>query len=235
MSNVVSGQAKNIYNLLALEKSLTAAEIGDKLHILPNAVYRSAKQLINLGTVERNDDYPTRFQLQPTNSAVNWYLLTARKKFIQTFPANSPVAKSSDGPTITFIKDRQTLLKITDQDTAKAKRNINFIVSGLEVPDATILAYRKAKQKGLQIRALVQRRKETSKQKLEAWKDIGVDVKYIADMGIRLFIFDSQIIYFTSYDSKSRQRAFGIRFEYRPLAEIMDNLFEEKWEQTEVI
>jgi sugar-specific transcriptional regulator TrmB len=227
---ITSRQARNVYDSVAKNGAMTAAEIAQELDILPNTIYRAAHHLLKLGVLEKTADYPAKFKVSGSNNAIDWYLLAARKSFETSFmPKRQPKAGTLSNPDITFIKNRTMLLKQTDKDTKAAKHEINFIVSGLEVPDETVLAYRRAATQGVHIRALVQRKKGTNAERLEQWHKLGVEVKHTSDLGIRLFVFDSQVVYLTSYSTKSKDTAFGIRFDYAPMAELMNSLFEERW------
>ncbi len=227
----VTPQAKTIYKLLSKKGALSAQQIGEELGVLPNAVYRSADKLIGLGMVCQLDSYPVQYKAVPANVALNWYLLAAAQGFRQEFSVTvSSAGKTQPSPSITFIKDRQSLLKRTNNDTTRSRDSINFIVSGIEVPDETILAYRKAITKGAKVRVLVQRKQETTTEKLEKWQDIGAAVRQSENIGVRLFVFDSRVVYFTSYNAASKGKAFGIRFEYEPLANLMNELFEQHWQ-----
>lgn len=235
----VSEQSADVYRLLEEKKEpLTANQIADELKILPNAVYRVANKLIDIGMLQKEGSYPVYFKAVGTNSAMNWYLLAVAESFREEFTQKSKKLikkNSSNFPSISFIKDRESLLIKTNQDARQAKKSIDFVVSGLEVPDATVLAFRKPAVKGVKIRAIVQRKKEASKEKLEKWQDIGAYVKYLPDIGIRMFIFDSSIVYLTSYSSTSKEKAFGIRFAYAPIALQMETLFEENWKKAKKI
>jgi hypothetical protein len=47
---------------------------------------------------------------------------------------------------------------------------------------------------------------------------------------MRLFIYDKKIVYLTSFDAKNPGSAFGVRFDYSPLALQMSQLFEQNWQ-----
>jgi sugar-specific transcriptional regulator TrmB len=227
----VSGQSADVYRVLVHSGDLTARQIGKELGILPNSVYRAVKSLIALGMAEKLDEYPVRYRAKPANSAMDWYMRAAAQSFRQDF--GNDVTKPADNslPTITFIKDRQHLLRICERDARNATKTINYIVSGHGIPDSTVLAYRKAATVGVRIRAIIQNTPETTKHGLENYRDMGVEVRYLPNIGIRLFIFDGRIACLTSYDDTQSSRAFGIRFTYAPVAAQLNELFEQRWSQ----
>lgn len=228
----VSEQGVEIYKLLEACESMTAKEISCKLDILPNAVYRVIDRLESLGMVRVIKGYPRTFQAVPSGSALNWYLLAASQSFKQEFGGMQAAGKKPDPsvPSITFIKNRQQLLEISALDIRSAKHSINYIVSGHRVPDSSVLAFRKAATKNVRCRVIIQNTPKTTNNPLENYLDLGMEVKYLPNIGMRLFVFDSQTAIMTSYDETQSARAFGIRFTYAPVAAQLDQLFEQNWQ-----
>lgn len=226
----VSEQAADMYRLLEGCESMTAKELAANLDILPNAVYRVANRLEMLGMVRIEKGYPRRFKALPSQTALNWYLLAASQSFKQEFGGDSSSKSVSDlMPSITFIKNRQQLLEISAEEIRNAKTSINYIVSGHRIPDGSVLAFRKAAAKKVRSRVIIQNTPETTDNALENYFDLGMQVRYLPNIGMRLFIFDGKTAIMTSYDETQSARAFGIRFTYTPVATQLDQLFEQNW------
>lgn len=228
----ISPQSTEVYRLLSDSSDLTAKQIAEKLNVLPNAVYRAMKPLIDFGMAEQLDGYPVRYKAVAAGSAMNWYLRAMARDFRHEFGVSHQQQPDDSEPSITFIKDRQSLLRMGEQDARNATKTINYIVSGHRVPDSTVLAYRKAATVGVRIRAITQNNPETAgAAALESYEDMGVEVRYLPNIGIRLFVFDGKTAYMTSYDDTQSSKAFGIRFTYEPVAAQLDELFEQRWQQ----
>ena len=227
----VPSQSTAVYKLLSQSEKLTARQIADELGILPNTVYRAAKPLVELGMAEQTNDYPVSFRARPNDTAMNWYLRAVAKSFRQDFGHSDPKPEDDSLPTITFIKDRKQLLAIGKQEARNAKKTIDYIVSGHRIPDSTVLAYRKATTTGVKIRCIVQNTPKTTNASMEMYEDMGAEVRYLPNIGIRLFIFDSRTALLVSYDETQSTRAFGIRFTYAPVAKQLEQLFEQRWLQ----
>ncbi len=219
-------QALNVYSLLSREGPLSAKAIAEKLNVLPPAVYRAAKPLIEIGIVQKVGKYPVQFKAMPAEDSFDLYQSALRKDFQETFSLKGPSAKPLN---ISFIRDRQHLLEEIGRDIKNAKETVSFIVSGLEIPAEAVLSYKEAARRGVKIRALVQNLDETSSQMFKNWKKIGVKVKYFSNMEARIFIIDKKIVYFTSYNAKIKEEAIGMRFEYPPYAKLMSDIFEKRW------
>ena len=227
----ITNQAKAIYRLLSKKEALTAREISTKLGILPNAVYRSIKVLIQFDFVQEVGKYPVKFIATPSTNAAESYLQSVKENLSQDFFPEGINNKGSSSKDlgISFIKNRDELLEKTNTDMQRAKIEVNFIVSGLEVPAETILGYKRAIEKGVRIRILVQRLDETSKEMLCNWQKIGVQVKFFPLLEARIIIFDQKVAYITSYSPDDKNEGIGVRFQYPPVARLMNDLFEQRW------
>lgn len=229
----ITPQSKKIYDLLSDKKPLTAAEIADKLNILPHAVYRSTKVLVDFGFIRKMGHHSTLFMKNGPIEPIDLYTSAMKRYLSESFSSNN---KSQNKPLdISFIQTREQLIEMTNRDVDKAKISINFIVSGHEVPAETILSHKRAVDRGVNIRKLVQNLDAASKQMFKSWKSAGVKIKYFPNMESRIFIYDSQIVYFTSYNPVKNDEALGIRFNYPPFAHMMNEMFEKRWEMAKEI
>lgn len=231
----VPKQAAQAFKLLSQSGDLTARQLADKLGILPNTVYRVVRPLVTLGMVERSNTYPVVYTACPMSTAMEWYLKAAMRSFYQGFGSTRTKSADNSLPSITFIKDRDNLRIVTEQEAQKAKKSIDCVLSGHRVADSTILVYRKAVGKGVQFRVIIENDPNSSDVDHEAFELMGAQVRFLQNIGIRLFIFDRRTAVLTSYDPASPMRAFGIRFTYAPVAEQLGQLFEQRWGEAKEI
>ncbi len=218
-----------VYRLLAEKGEMTAKEIGKSLNIFPNAVYRAINQLLVFNLAEELNSYPVKFKAKKSSEALESLSTVARLNFNSVLGLVNLHSQNNKLLPLTFVQRRSDLLKMTAKDTREAKSNIKYIASGLDVPAEIILANQRAVERGVRVRIIAQNMKEITEEKLSNWKKAGVEVKYFPNMEARIFIFDRKIVYFTSYNPKSAEDAFGMRFDYAPFAVLMDELFEQRW------
>lgn len=232
-----SRQTEAIYKILLDDQPLDAKEISERLNVLPHAVYRSIKPLLSVGLVKKLNEYPVKFGITTSQDALDAYFLTTRENFLQTFFPNgvNEDKKGKVALNISFIKDRQELLERSNQDMGKVRSGVNLIVSGLEVPAETILEYKRAVDRGVKIRTLVQRLDETNAEMLGNWRKIGIDVRFFPLLEARILIFDNELVYITSYNPNNQNEGIGMRFDYPPVARIMNEIFEQRWKNSEEI
>jgi sugar-specific transcriptional regulator TrmB len=231
----ISPQAASIYRLLLKSQELTAAKIGKELNIYPHAVYRAVKSLVQMGLIDQSEAYPVQYKTKQSEDALNIYLNNARESFLKSFfplgidkTTNSSKAASSGVP-MSFIKDRQDMLAQSNADMKSAKKEVIMIVSGLVASTETILAYKRASDRGVRIRIIVQRLDEANTEMLKNWKKLGVEVRYYPLIEARIILFDSQISYIVSYNPNAKEEGIGVRFNYTPITLLMSELFEKRW------
>lgn len=225
MKNLFSEQALAVYRQLK-NKSQTASEIGKKLKIFPNAVYRSIKPLVDAGIVEGTPEYPEKFKAKSNDETMSLLTLLFQQNLQGAFGLKENKQKLLQ---LTFIRTRDELVRMHIDDSKIAKNRINLISSGNELPGELILAYKRALDRGVKVRVIVQNLDKVMAEMFRNWKKMGVDVRYYPNIEARIFIFDHRIVYLTSYNPKDSQEAIGIRFDYAPYAKLMDDLFEQRW------
>lgn len=226
-------QSTKIYGLLEDGKPRSAKDIGKRLNIFPNAVYRAIKQLLELGVVQELQEYPTKYKAKSASDAMELYSSIMRQNFQDAFQAQGDKHSNEGKLNMSFITSRKELLERTKNDAEHTKNTFDHIVSGHEIPADSILAYKKSLERGVKIRIIVHQ--VPQKQMVESWKRMGVEIRYYPDIAGRVFIFDKRIVYFTSYNPNKNQEAIGMRFEYAPFALLMDELFEQKWKIGKII
>lgn len=224
-------QAQRIYRLLLEKSVMDAGEIGRALGIFPQAVYREARQLQALGLVEETSHWPAQFRARSTTEAVYFYLQKEREWFFEAFRdgSHSESRRQTDRLEISFIQTRQESYRRFTKDLAHAQRTARLLVSGLEVPAEQMLAYMQAVERGVEIQVLVQQEGLTNKEMLGNWQKLGILVRSIKIIDVRILTIDERICYLLSYDPHKPHQAIGIRFAYPPIAFLLSELFKKRW------
>jgi sugar-specific transcriptional regulator TrmB len=230
MNNLLSPQSLAIYQELSKAKYMTAQKLGAKLGIFPQAAYRALKPLEEMGVVEQTGGYPRKYRVKASEDSLKTYLKTAQEEYIKTFlPKDKEKNSLTQLLKIEFIPNRSTYIQRVMKDMEYAKQQIDHIVSGEEVPAETVLARKKALARGVKLRFIVQRVDEFKKYMFANWKRLGLQVRYFPVLEARIIIIDKKIVYITSYNPNVNEEAVGVRFDYAPIARLMQELFEKRW------
>lgn len=226
-------QARATYKLLLAENNLTAAQIGDKLGVSPNAIYRSLETLRKFGCVIEQDTYPAIFTAIAPGESVERFLMLSREGFLSTF--NKDEKDRVENVQINFIKDHSTILNRYMADAKKARKEINAIISGIELPDDVYFANLQSVRRGVRLRIIIQRYDETNKKYVKNLLDDGIEVRYSPVADVRFIAIDRKIIHQLFYDQKERLSDFGINITYGPFAKMLSEVFDQKWDEAQEI
>lgn len=225
-----------IYQHLRLTEKATAKDIAGAVKSTPNAVYRDIKPLISLGIVEEISGRPIRYASTPFVQAEQLFLRAALGSFRKQFSAEKPKKVDESVPSIRFIKDRKEMRIVTEKEAEKSRNTICIITSGHRVAESTIDVYRRATHRGVKLRAIIENHPDHNKSvDIDAYRLMGAETKYLSDLGMRLYIFDDRTVVLTSYDSRYPMRAFGISFTYGPVAKQLQELYDQRWKDSEPI
>ncbi|MDO8611014.1 MAG: phospholipase D-like domain-containing protein [bacterium] len=232
---IVSQQPLTIYKLLCKDKILSSKRIAEKLNIFPHAVYRAIKTLINYGLVKAYDTYPITYEINSQKDALQNYLNLVRNVFQSTFYCCENKKIDYSMVNISFIQNRDELLEKSNNDIDKSIRECCFIVSGLEVPSETVLQYKMAVDRGVKIRIIAQQIPSKENEMFQNWKKMHIDVRFHPLLEARFIIIDSCIVYMTSYNENIPKNANGIRLNYPPIAQIIQDVFEKRWKESKSV
>ena len=228
-----SPQAIKLYKALGDGRPKSVKELADEVGILPNGAYRHLDRLMHAGVIDVAPGYPTAYKKNSSSAALNLFLNSAAYSFKKDLGIESIETKKKDLPKITILKDREQLIKRSMLDFKTTFKTFDHIVSGFMLPDFMFLEYKRAIARGVKIRTIVQVSAEINGKKLEPWKDLGVEVRHLPDLDIRMLVYDKQITYLTTQDPENQSTGFGVRFEYKPLAKQMTELFAQNWLKAE--
>lgn len=230
-------QSVAIYQELSKGNHMTAKKLGSQLGIYPQAAYRAIKPLKELGVVEQIGRYPRKYRIRASEDSLETYLQLMQEYYIKTFLPKKGGIKTilAQLLKVTFIQNRDELLQKSNEDIQKAKYRVDNIVSGDEVPAETILVRKNAIAKGVKFRFIVQKFDKFNRYMFTNWQTLGVKVRYYPVLEARLIVIDAKIVYITSYNPSVNGEAVGVRFEYPPIAKLMQELFENRWSQAKEI
>lgn len=211
---------------------MTATELAQELHILPQAAYRAVRPLERLGCIETLGRRPVRFRAKMTTESLNALLYATREWFESTIHANRNIREtrlSENGSlNMSFITNREDLVEHVTRDTRNAMLTLNLIVSGLEVPAETMLTNKLAIDRGVVICVLVQRQ-DANKEMLANWQRMGINIRLCQSIDTRIITIDDRITYLVSYNQNEKEEGVGVRFDYPPIARLMNELFDQRW------
>jgi len=234
---LLSPQAAEVYKeLLTINNQITAKALGERLNIFPNSIYRLIDELKNFGMVKILNGRPSRFQAFPVDVAVDKLFLQYQNWFFSNFPLkNEEHSVANDDLGVSFIRSRDESVERSTQDQKSMKKELLLIVSGDEVPSETILVNKRAMERGVKIKIIVQRYNGGNREMIANWHRMGMEVRFSSTIKTRITIIDSKIVYLVSYDPRDNKKGIGVRFDYQPVAWLLQEIFMQKWKEAKRI
>ena len=229
MVKSLSPQARRIFRFLLNGKTHTIHELSQQLNILPNTIYREIEKLNGLNLIEKGTSYPLQVSAKNYPSALQGYLLSQQAWFLQEFTSPGSTNSQSECE-ITLIKSRPQLFELSNIDMDASQHEVDLIISGFESPTETMLANKRALDRGVLIKNLVQQDGFREKERYLNWKRLGIEIRMCKSIDARILIYDTKIVYLVSYDPYDNKKATGVRIVYQPIAEMMKVLFKQKWD-----
>jgi len=227
------------YLALLREGSLTAKEVGQRVEVLPHAVYRLMKSLKQKGLVVDLGGYPRRFQARQPQVALETFLtkktLKTEKLKEQTIRALlKPLAKLP--PTqITLVTGWNEVFSIYNQMSKKAKSEILIISIGEPIPDESVLAIRDALNKGVEIKMIAHKYDKENKDLLFAWKKMGMKVRHYPEWGFHLIVFDGKKSLLAVNNPEETRERTGMMIESEALSKALRDYFYATWRKAKEI
>jgi len=214
---------------------MTAKKLGLQLGIHPQAAYRAIRPLEALGVVESTGSYPKKYRICASENSLTTYLKNMQEQYVKTFLTESNKNSLAQLLQIEFIQNRTIAVQKLMEDLQDAKFQVDSIVSGEEVPAELVLVRKDALARGVQQRFIVQKVDEFKRYMFGNWKKLGLQVQYYPLLEARIIVVDKRVVYIMSYNPKMNEEAIGVRFDYPPIANLMSELFERRWNQSKEV
>lgn len=237
----VSPYGGKIYALLTQKGSLTAREIANSLNIYPNAVYRIAHYLKDVGMIEVISTTPFTLRALPVNDAQGNYLsfqqTQLRNLLGNLVTQTDSTSKQSDNYQISFIQGREEIFARCAQDLKTAKQRAKFIVLGLPigVSPELMLEQRNAAKRGVQMQIIAQEYSEENIETLKSWQVQGLDVRHGKLIGFHLLLIDEAISYLMYYEPKDKTKRYAVRIVHQAINKQLQKIFAEQWRKAKLL
>ncbi len=228
-----------VYLLLTNESSLGVKEIGKSLGVLPNAVYRLTNSLVRKNLAVTINQYPVRYQAIMPQIAVEALIknqeneLEELKNKVITQLANDK--KKMPQTQINLIANKQEMFKAYIDLANLSQKEILILSIGEQIPEEVILTNRDAKDRGVEIRILIQKYDQINKNLIKSWLKMGWKVRLTTESGFHLMVFDRKRAILMVNNPKEPRERTGIQFFSEGLAKGLASYFDSAWEKAKKI
>jgi sugar-specific transcriptional regulator TrmB len=221
------------YINLLQEGSLTGRQLADITGILPNAVYRLIKNLIDKGLITALDTSPTTYQALPPQIAISTFIKNKTQKLeeisAKTIQQLTDTGVDSSQTRVDIITSRQKMFSSYVEFAKSAKEEILIISIGEPVPDEIKLVNRDVMETGVKIKFIVHKYDKENKELLKSYVKMGYEIKHFPDQGYHLMIFDGKISILASSNPKNPAERTGMIIYSKGVARAHKSYFYSVW------
>lgn len=224
-----------IYQLLITQGALSAKEIAKQINILPNAVYRLARDLKKKRFITISETHPAIFSAVSPTLALESYtskriaeLHNQKNKLISEL---SKMQKAQDQTQVNFINSRQEIFFKSLNSVKKAKKEILIISIGEQIPEEVVLGIKRSIDRGVTVNMIAHKYNDENKSLLQSWLKMGWKVKHYPDWGFHLVIVDGKESILSVNDPKNTSQRVGLQFFSLGLSKALQDYFYSTWKK----
>lgn len=221
-----------VYQTLLKDNNLDAIEIATKTSTLPNAVYRTCRDLGDLGFIVTKYTHPMTFHAVEIANAVPPLAISKineiKELISSPFAGVSPTYSPTD---INLIYGADAIFEEGAKLLDSAKHEMLVISIGESIPPNLLLSVRNAYTRGVVIKMIVHKFDSSNIQILDNLKKNGYVIRYSTGSGFHIAVYDenkSLLIINNPMDVKER---VAMLIESPGLSKALTDYFNSTWKK----
>lgn len=230
--NLSSDEGRCI-KVLVEHGALTSEEIARKMCILPNAVYRLTKTLINKKLVVELNTYPNRYQALPPEIAIDSLANEQIKEIelakILTIQSLQTKTDSNNEAKIEVLTGWNNMMDKYVDLIKESKEEILIISIGEQVPDEVKLANRDALENKINIKFIIHKYDDKNKELIRSWIKMGIEVRHLNVSGFHLIVVDGKKCLLASSNPQEPQERSSVVIYGEGISKAMRQYFYNLW------
>jgi sugar-specific transcriptional regulator TrmB len=231
----LSKQEAEIYVVLQAEGPLPAKEIAQKVGILPHAVYRTAKKLLEKNLIALTKKRPLTYISLPAKIAFTSLVDSTTLQLQKDLNSLTDILgqqkfKQTETKVDVFFGKHETFMR-SIKDFNEAKSEILIISIGEEISKELLLADKKAIKRGVKILLIVHKYDDENKEVIENFKLNGIKVRHYPDWGFHLVVCDSIKSHIIVNNPKNPTERVGIQIYSKGLSKALRDYFYSVWKK----
>jgi sugar-specific transcriptional regulator TrmB len=235
----ITKQQATMYELLLATGPMSAVHIAEVLDYLPNAVYRLAKQLAIQRFVLIRPGWPRLFEAVPLNIALRQVeqRSLAEQATVQSNLLGSVLKTGTIGaPEIVVLNGRKELYDRYMVEAQKARHEILVFAIGIAYDPLLDSAQRQVRQKGVEVRHIVQKYTKDNYHIVQKWQRIGVKMRHYPSLrGFHLMVFDAKTVIISFSNPDDTESRTSLVVQTPAAANAMRDYFYNIWAKAKLI
>lgn len=224
----------NTYVTLLRNGPMMAKEVAQSIAVLPNATYRLLQKLEDRGLIVSTGRHPNTFKALPTAVALESLAkrqmadIETNKEFLL---ARLSQKAKTDQTKIEVLASKRDFFRAYVDMAKQAKKEIDIISIGEEVPEDIIIVNRDCLERGVIIRFIVHRYDEKNKDLLMGWLRMGLLVRHYPDWGFHLVVYDNRYCLLAVNNPKNTDDRLSMKIFSEALSKSLGDYFNNIWEK----
>lgn len=232
-------QESLVYLTLISDGELTIKDISRRLNLLPQAVYRTVKNLENKKMVAILDVFPVRIQAFSPNLALPVLVKekTMRMEKTAAETANqlvSGITHSLDTQ-VNIIYGQDTIYAAAAKMIEYTKKELLIISIGESIPPDLLLANKSATDRGVKIKMIVYKNDSENRQILDNFKKNGYKIRYYPNWGFHMAIYDNRETLLIVNNPQQTQQRVAMQLFSSGLSTALRDYFYSVWKKAKEI
>ena len=221
-----------MYLVLWRSGSMTAREIGERLDVVANSVYRLAGKLEERGFVVGLRTSPKSYQAVSPSIAVRGLVQSRAQELAQsseelieqlTRPNETQIA------TIDVLTGRAAIFNAFVECARVAEKEILVISVGENVPEEIFNVTQEAISRGATNKYIFQKHTRANDILYKRWKAMGIEVRHLPGSGYHYNIIDGRFAILSASNPNKTQERTGVLINNPALVESIRMHFYQQW------
>lgn len=235
----LTSQESLVYLALMNSEELTIKDLSRKLNLLPQAVYRTVKNLENKKMVAVLALSPIKIQAFSPGLALPVLVKekTMKMEKIAAETVNqlvSKIAHSSDIQ-VNIIYGQNAIYAAAARMIEYTKKELLIISIGESIPPDLLLANKRATERGVEIKMIVYKNDSENRQILDNFKKNGYKIKYYPNWGFHMAIYDSREALLIVNNPQETQQRVAMQLSSAGLSTALRDYFYSIWKKASVL
>lgn len=230
----LSKQEAGTYLSLLQNGPLSVKELSEYVRVFPNALYRLLKELEEKGLIVSTGKHPNVFKALPPSISLEAFV----KKQIAEVELNKETILSqlqqkgiTDQTHIDVLGGKREFFRAYVEMAKNAKKQVDIISIGEEIPEEIILTNRDCLERGVTIRFIAHSHNKNNKDLLARWVKMGLLVRHYPDGGFHLVIMDNTRSLLSVNNPKNTDDRLAIKIFSEALSKSLGDYFNTIWER----
>lgn len=220
----LSFDAIDVYEVLLVQKQLTANQIAEELGLFTSAVYRLCYELEDARLIRVVNGRPKQFVTIKKKLGLSASFEQEKKILHQLINSDEPGSQTE------MIIGRSAIYDAYMRHAEKAARSIHIYSIGIAYSKDLERAQAAVRKRGVVVRHVIQQKKLSNQHVIAHWQRLGIKLRYLPkERGFHFYLIDQSLVCITFSDPSDTESRLSIVTDNRAAIDLFSRQFQELW------